>query len=99
MIKNRYLLKGIMEVVHKNSFARMRPFDSLCPEWKDSAKKIATDMIERYRGFLAPLMVGIGKRGECERCGAEVFFVRLKNGDVKAFTAEGMQHSFDCKKG
>lgn len=61
-------------------------------EEAQAALALAETTIQELRDFISDLLVLVGSRIKCPKCGATIFWVVVRGGDAKAFNANGSQH-------
>jgi hypothetical protein len=54
--------------------------------------------IDAQKAAMLALLNQIGNKGVCRGCGAEIYWVRHKNGKATPYTPAGMNHFLDCPK-
>ncbi len=54
--------------------------------------------LDALRSNVRALLDVIGGKSQCRACGADIWFVKTKNGKSAPYTAEALSHFADCPK-
>lgn len=62
----------------------------------ENALQLVLATTARLRDNISKLLTNTADRGICRGCGAQIFWLRHKNGRATPYTAEGANHFIDC---